>query len=71
MPATIRIASVAADEHLIAEQGEIDERGGDALLDDHEEHGADRGGDEASECRRRRPAPVAALAEPEDERNER
>ena len=59
-----------ADEHLVAEQAEIDERGGHALLDDHEEHGADDGGDEASERRRRRPAPVAALAEREHERNE-
>ncbi len=58
------------DEHLVAEQREIDDRGGDALLDDDEEHRADDGGDEASECGRRRPAPVAALAEPEDERNE-
>ena len=58
------------DEHLVAEQGEIDDRGGDALLDDHEEHRADSGGDEAPEGGRRRPAPVAALAEPEDERNE-
>ena len=58
------------DEHLVAEQVEIDDRGGHALLDDHEEHGADGGGDEASECGRRRPAPVAALAEPEHERSE-
>ena len=59
-----------ADDHLVAEQVEIDDRGGDALLDEHEEHGADSGGGEASECGRRRPAPVAALAEPEDERSE-
>ena len=58
------------DEHLVAQQVEIDDRGGDSLLDDHEEHGADHGADETAECRRRRPAPVGTLAEPEHERDE-
>ena len=70
VPATIRIASVAPTSTWLRSRCEVDERSGHSLLDDHEEHGADDGGDEAPERRRGRPAPVATLAEREHERNE-
>ena len=67
VPAPIRIASVGPDQDPVAEQGQVQQRYGDPLLDDHEEVACDDRGSEAADRARGDPAPVAALGEPVDQ----
>ena len=58
------------DEHAVAQQLEVDERRPRAPLDPDEEEARDDRDGEAAERGGRRPAPVVALAEREDDRRE-